>query len=32
MSGVNGERLEELTRQFNAAQSEFTVNPMFKGT
>ncbi|MBI0537240.1 extracellular solute-binding protein [Roseomonas sp. KE2513] len=32
MSGVNGERLEEMTRQFNASQSEFSVTPIFKGT
>lgn len=32
MSGVNGNRLEELTRQFNASQTEFTVAPVFKGT
>jgi sn-glycerol 3-phosphate transport system substrate-binding protein len=32
MSGVNGERLEEMTRQFNAAQTDFTVTPIFKGT
>lgn len=32
MSGVNGERLEELTRRFNASQSEFAVVPVFKGT
>ena len=32
MSGVNGERLEEMTRQFNASQSEYSVTPIFKGT
>ena len=32
MSGVNGNRLEELTRQFNAPQTEFTVPAAFKRT
>ncbi|UFN47354.1 extracellular solute-binding protein [Roseomonas sp. OT10] len=32
MAGVNGERLEELTRRFNASQAEYNVVPVFKGT
>ncbi|MBP0493888.1 extracellular solute-binding protein [Pararoseomonas indoligenes] len=32
MSGVNGERLEEMTRQFNASQPDFAVTPVFKGS
>jgi sn-glycerol 3-phosphate transport system substrate-binding protein len=32
MGGVNGERLEEMTRQFNASQPDYTVSPVFKGT
>ncbi|WP_159348665.1 extracellular solute-binding protein [Roseomonas harenae] len=32
MGRVNGERLEEMTRRFDASQSEYTASPIFKGT
>ena len=32
MSGVLGERIEEMARQFNASQSDHTVTPIFKGS
>ncbi|MGG5823900.1 extracellular solute-binding protein [Falsiroseomonas sp. HW251] len=32
MTGPLGEKLEDLTRQFNATQSEYRVVPLFRGT
>ena len=32
MTGVNGDRLEELTKQFNASQSTYSITPVFKGS
>jgi sn-glycerol 3-phosphate transport system substrate-binding protein len=32
MSGANGEEVDRLTRDFNASQSEFTLQAVFKGT